>query len=99
MGHFSLESDPTTQHSIEIHTEPENNIMDGKSQESKGYSGTGTRPDLNNHANQGNPNHNQYAGYTSSYTGQGGKADLNNHANQMNPNNSAYHASRGGSKK
>ena len=54
------------------------------------YSGTGDKPDLNNHANQLNPNHSEYRGGTTSYTGTGTRADLNNHANQLNPNNFRY---------
>ena len=61
-------------------------------------------PDLDNHANQMNPNNDAY--YES--RGHDGRpddddededdgpsqADLDNHANQMNPNNDAYHSSR-----
>ena len=65
----------------------------------KGYSGTGDRADLNNHANQCNPNHSEYRGHTSGYSGSGTRADLNNHANQMNPNNSRYGGGGGGRKK
>ena len=59
-----------------------------------GYSGTGDRPDLNNHANQCNPNHGQYQGHKSTYSGTGTRADLNNHANQLNPNNSRYNSGK-----
>ena len=61
-------------------------------------------PDLDNHANQMNPNNDAY------HQSRGGdgrpdeddeeedngpsQADLDNHANQMNPNNDAYHSSR-----
>ena len=70
------------------------------------YTGTGTKPDLDNHANQLNPNNAEYGGGTTSYTGTGTKAksgggtpaytgtgtkaDLDNHANQLNPNHSEY---------
>ena len=57
--------------------------------------GTGTKPDLDNHANQCNPNHSEYRGYTSGYSGTGTKPDLDNHANQLNPNNERYQ-SKGG---
>ena len=52
-----------------------------------GVSGnTHSRGQLNNYANQMNPNNSA------------NRANSNNHANQMNPNNSAYHSSRGGNK-
>ena len=54
-----------------------------------------TQADLDNHANQCNPNNDAYqgndgddGGYTYS------QADLDNHANQCNPNNDAYYSSR-----
>lgn len=59
-----------------------------------GYSGTGTQADLDNHANQCNPNNSEYKGHTPSYPGTATKADLNNHANQLNPNHSSYSSSR-----
>lgn len=37
---------------------------------SAGYTGTGTRSDLNNHSNQGNPTHGQYGGGQQSGGGQ-----------------------------
>ena len=60
------------------------------------------QPDLDNHANQCNPNNDAY------YSSRGddydydsdnsdthySQADLDNHANQCNPNNDAYHSSR-----
>lgn len=46
--------------------------------------------ELDNHANQCNPNNSRYQGHTPGYGGSGTRADLNNHANQMNPNNGAY---------
>ncbi len=46
--------------------------------------------DLNNHANQCNPNNDKYDGHQSGYSGTGTKADLDNHANQLNPNNQEY---------
>ena len=57
-------------------------------------------PDLDNHANQMNPNNDAY--YQSrgddGRPDEGGEgpsqADLDNHANQMNPNNDVYHSSR-----
>ena len=52
-----------------------------------GVSGnTHSRGQLNNYANQMNPNNSA------------NRANSNNHANQMNTNNSAYHSSRGGNK-
>lgn len=62
----------------------------------RGYSGSGTREDLNNHSNQLNPNHSEYSGGSTKYSGTGTRADLNNHANQMNPNNSRYAGARSG---
>lgn len=48
-----------------------------------GVSGkTHTAAQLNNYANQNNPNNAAY------------KANANNHSNQCNPNNSAYSSSR-----
>ena len=47
---------------------------------------THSRGQLNNYANQMNPNNSA------------NRANSNNHANQMNPNNSAYHSSRDVSK-
>ncbi len=60
------------------------------SAEGGSYTGTGTKADLDNHANQCNPNHKEYSGYSSGYSGTGTKADLDNHANQLNPNNPNY---------
>lgn len=57
------------------------------------YTGTGTKADLDNHANQCNPNHPTYQGHQSGYSGSGTKADLDNHANQCNPNNPRYQGS------
>ena len=54
------------------------------------YTGTGTKADLDNHANQCNPNHSEYQGHKSGYSGTGTKPDLDNHANQLNPNNKLY---------
>ena len=60
-------------------------------------------PDLDNHANQMNPDNDEYyqsRGYDGrpedGDDGDDGpsQADLDNHANQMNPNNDAYHSSR-----
>ena len=62
----------------------------------KGYQGTGGQADLNNHANQLNPNHSEFRGGSTSYGGSGTQADLSNHANQLNPNNPEF---GGGSKK
>lgn len=54
----------------------------------KGVSGkTHTQTQLNNYANQNNPNSSAY------------RANANNHSNQMNPNNGAYHQSRMGNGK
>ena len=55
-----------------------------------GYSGTGTKADLDNHSNQCNPNHSEYKGHQPGYSGTGTKADLDNHANQLNPNNPGF---------
>ena len=55
------------------------------------YGGTGSKADLNNHANQMNPNN---PAYYSSRGGTGFQADMNNHLNQMNPNNPPYYSSR-----
>ena len=54
-----------------------------------------TQADLDNHANQCNPNNDAYQG--DDYDDDDGgysQADLDNHANQCNPNNDAYHSSR-----
>ena len=61
----------------------------------KEYSGTGTKADKDNHANQCNPNNSEYRGYSKSYSGSGTKSDLDNHSNQMNSKSSAFHSSRG----
>ena len=54
----------------------------------KGVSGnTHSRSQLNNYANQNNPNNSA------------NRANHNNHSNQLNPNNSAYHQSRNGNGK
>ena len=50
------------------------------------------KADLDNHANQCNPNNPNYQGHTSGYSGTATKADLDNHANQLNPNNSKFQA-------
>ena len=55
-----------------------------------GYTGTGTKADLDNHANQCNPNNSEYKGHEKGYSGTGTKVDLDNHAHQLNPNNSEY---------
>ena len=55
--------------------------MRGMMQMSKGHgvsSKTHTKQQLNNYANQRNPNNTAY------------KANLDNHSNQLNPNNSRY---------
>ena len=65
----------------------------------RGYSGTGDKPDLDNHSNQLNPNHPEYRGGTTKYTGTGTKADLDNHANQLNPNNPRYQGGAGSQSK
>ena len=61
---------------------------------SGGYTGTGTKADLDNHSNQCNPSNRNYQGYDSSYSGTGTKADLGNHSNQCNPNNPNYQAQK-----
>ena len=58
------------------------------------YSGTGIKPDLDNHGNQCNPNHEEYKGHQKGYSGTGSKADLDNHADQLNPNNPKYTSQR-----
>ncbi len=60
------------------------------SSKGEGYSGTGTKADLDNHANQCNPNNKEFKGNAGGYSGAGNKADLDNHANQLNPNNPEY---------
>ena len=47
-----------------------------------------TQEELDNHANQCNPNNDEYDGYQEhdDYS----QADLDNHANQCNPNNDDY---------
>ncbi len=61
------------------------------------YSGTGDKADLDNHANQCNPNHEEYRGHQSGYTGTGTQDDLDNHADQLNPTSDKYQE-KGGSK-
>ena len=53
---------------------------------------TPTQDDLDNHANQLNPNNDLYEGDDDDrdYS----QEELDNHANQLNPNNDAYHSSR-----
>lgn len=67
--------------------------------------------DLDNHANQMNPNNDAYwssrgedgrpdgwdEGSADDKGGSPSQADLDNHANQLNPNNDEYDRSRGGS--
>jgi len=55
-----------------------------------------TQADLDNHANQCNPNNDAYQGNNDQGDDDTGysQADLDNHANQCNPNNDAYHSSR-----
>jgi hypothetical protein len=48
---------------------------------------THSQPQLNNYANQNNPNSSAY------------RANQNNRSNQLNPNNPAYRSSRGQGKK
>ena len=55
-----------------------------------GYSGIGDKADLDNHANQCNPNNPNYEGHTKGYSGDGSQADRDNHSNQLNPNNERY---------
>ena len=50
--------------------------------------------DLDNHANQLNPNNQRYQGGSTRYRGAGTPQDLNNHANQLNPNNRRYSGRR-----
>lgn len=55
--------------------------------------------ELDNHANQLNPNNDLYQGDDDFDDEDDGyeysKEDLDNHANQLNPNNDAYWSSRG----
>ena len=48
---------------------------------------THTQSQVNNYANQNNPNNSAYT------------ANMNNHANQCNPNNSAYKGNNGSKNK
>jgi hypothetical protein len=67
-----------------------------------------SRSDLDNHANQMNPNNDAYwesrghderpDDWEDRDSGQD-QAALDNHANQMNPNNDAYRQSRGSAEK
>ena len=50
---------------------------------------------VDNHANQMNPNNARYEGGSRS-TSHLSQADHNNRANQLNPNNDTYRSSRGG---
>eukprot|EP00667_Euglena_gracilis_P029794 EG_transcript_40099 len=50
--------------------------------------------ELDNRANQLNPNHREYRGGTTKYTGDRSQAALDNHANQLNPNNPRYRGPR-----
>ncbi len=54
------------------------------------YPGTGTKSDLDNHADQCNPNNTKYQGHQPGYPGDGTKADRDNHADQLNPNNPKF---------
>ncbi len=54
------------------------------------YPGIGDKADLDNHANQCNPNNPNYEGRPKGYPGDGSKADLDNRSNQLNPNNERY---------
>ena len=55
-----------------------------------------TQADLDNHANQLNPNNDLYQGDDDGDDDEQkrSQADLDNHANQLNQNNEAYHSSR-----
>ena len=44
--------------------------------------------ELDNHANQCNPNNDRYQGYDRHYGGDGTQADRDNHAKQLDPNQS-----------
>ncbi len=59
-----------------------------------GYSGTGDKPDLDNHGQQCNPNNEKYQGYDCHYEGKGDKPDLDNHSRQKNPQDVRYYESR-----
>ena len=59
-----------------------------------GYTGTGTKADLDNHGNQCNPNNPEHKGHTPGYSGAGGKADLGNHGTQLNPNNPKFQGTK-----
>ncbi len=58
------------------------------------YTGTGDKPDLNNHSNQCNPNNPEYKGHQPGYQGTGDKPDLENHSRQKNPEDVRYQQSR-----
>ncbi len=58
------------------------------------YSGTGDKADLDNHADQDNPNNEKYQGHDRHYDGKGDKPDLNNHSRLKNPQDVRYHESR-----
>mmetsp|Transcript_114122 Transcript_114122/g.362827 ORF Transcript_114122/g.362827 Transcript_114122/m.362827 type:complete len:175 (-) Transcript_114122:155-679(-) len=58
-----------------------------------GGGGGQNQKELDNHANQCNPNNERYAGYDRHFAG--GDKERDNHANQMNPNNSSHGSSRG----
>jgi hypothetical protein len=54
--------------------------------------------ELDNHANQMNPNNDEYSGDDDDYGEEGyeySQDELDNHADQMNPNNDEYWNSRG----
>ena len=54
-----------------------------------GNGGGQSQADLDNHANQLNPNNDEYqGGQDDDY--EPSQADLDNHANQLNPNNDEY---------
>ena len=60
-----------------------------------------TQADMDNHANQCNPNNDAYYSsrgddydYDDNHDTHYSQADLDNHANQCNPNNDAYYSSR-----
>jgi len=49
-----------------------------------------TQANLDNHADQCNPNNERYQGHKSGYPGTGDKPDRDNHANQLNPNHQEF---------
>lgn len=51
-----------------------------------------SQAELDNYANQLNPNNPNYQGGRSNYGGSGTKADLDNHSRQLNPQDAAKYS-------